>query len=81
MDWKFWKRKRKRALDAAGRTGARTRAETPFAQLPKPYAQRELIALQRYAGNQAVLRLLGLRESRLDGDAGSRQVERNFSTN
>jgi hypothetical protein len=75
MDWKFWKRNHKRALDGQRGNDARTRAESPFAQLPK----RELIALQRAAGNQAVLRLLGLRASRLTGDAASRQMERSFS--
>jgi hypothetical protein len=79
MEWKFWKRKSKRELDGPRRNGARTRAEAPFTQLPKPYTHRELIALQCVVGNQAVLRLLGLRESRLAGDFALQQGEGDIS--
>lgn len=64
MKWKFWKRK----SDANDRRKptARGRTENPFARLANPYAQRQLIALQRVAGNQAVLQLLGVRGAERD---------------
>jgi hypothetical protein len=75
MEWKFWRRKGKRELDGPGRN-ARTRMETPFAQLARTYGQRELIALQRVVGNQAVLKLLGLQESSLASDFALQPEER-----
>ncbi len=53
MEWRFWKwaRKRKSGVD---------RRQAP--RLPKPYSYRQVIALQKTVGNQAVLRWLGLRK-------------------
>ena len=74
MQWKFWRRKGKRELDGPSRN-ARTLADTPFAQLAKTYGQREIIALQRVVGNQAVLKLLGVRENRLAADFAPQRDE------
>ena len=74
MQWKFWRRKGKRELDGPSRN-ARTLADTPFAQLAKTYGQRELIALQRVVGNQAVLKLLGVQDSRSASDSALQRVE------
>lgn len=61
MWWKFWKRKRK--LEAGGETATGTRnAEARLARRSEVHLRRELLALQRVVGNQAVLRLLGLAE-------------------
>jgi hypothetical protein len=55
MRWKFWKWGAKQA----------EAKETPKPRqapwLPKPYAERQIIALQRTVGNQVVLKWLGLR--------------------
>jgi hypothetical protein len=72
MDWKFWRRKTKREWDGPG-GNARTPAESPFAQLARTYGQREVIALQRVVGNQAVLKLLGVREIKLASDFAPQQ--------
>jgi hypothetical protein len=77
MEWKFWRRKSKGELDGTSRN-ARTPAESPFAQLAKTYGQRELIALQRVVGNQAVLKLLGVRENRLASDFAPQREEEGF---
>jgi len=61
MWWKFWNRKGK--LEAGGKTATGTRnAEARLARLSEVHLRRELLALQRVVGNQAVLRLLGLAE-------------------
>ena len=61
MWWKFWKRKDE--LEAGGETATGTRnAEARLARLSEVILRRELLALQRVVGNQAVLRLLGLGE-------------------
>jgi hypothetical protein len=55
MEWRFWKwaRTRKRKSGVA-------RTQAP--RLPKPYSYRQVIALQKTVGNQAVLWWLGLRK-------------------
>ena len=53
MDWRFWKK--------AGRWKKKIE-RTQAARLPKPYSHRQVIALQKTVGNQAVLRWLGLQK-------------------
>jgi hypothetical protein len=77
MEWKFWRRKGKRELDGSGRN-ARTHVETPFAQLARIYGQRELIALQRVVGNQAVLKLLGVPGISLADDFARQREQEGF---
>jgi hypothetical protein len=55
MRWKFWKSEAKQSIE----NEAPKPREAP--RLPKPYAERQIIALQRTVGNQAVLKWLGLR--------------------
>lgn len=56
MRWKFWKSE---AKQAAAEEAPKPREAL---MLPKPYAERQIIALQRTVGNQAVLKWLGLRQ-------------------
>jgi hypothetical protein len=63
MEWRFWKWKWRRNRKSKGEKAippAKVEVnESPG--LSKPYAQRQIIALQRTVGNQAVLRWLGVR--------------------
>ena len=59
MEWRFWKWGKK----GKSRAENAKQASRPTAQLrlSKPYAERQILAMQRTVGNQAVLRWLGLR--------------------
>jgi hypothetical protein len=61
MEWRFWKwRRKKKSKEEKAVPPAKAEVnERPG--LSKPYAQRQIIALQRTVGNQAVLRWLGVR--------------------
>lgn len=55
MRWKFW---RSEAKQAAAEEAPKSKEGF---MLPRFYAERQIIALQRTVGNQAVLKWLGLR--------------------
>lgn len=73
MDWKFWKRRRKSTKETSEQRAARTNAAERFAWLPKSYAQQQILALQRIVGNAAVLRLLGVSDSKSESLVRSRR--------
>jgi hypothetical protein len=60
MEWRFWRWGKQRKNDETERARLGKQAAKETAWLPKPYSHRQILALQRTVGNQAVLRWLGL---------------------
>ncbi len=62
MEWRFWKWGKKKSYEGMEKARPRKSAAQETGWLPKPYSHRQILALQRTVGNQAVLRWLGLRK-------------------
>jgi hypothetical protein len=58
MQWKFWNWRKASAASVPNGNGAAREQSAAQVWLPLAGSQKELVALQRTIGNQAVLRLL-----------------------
>jgi hypothetical protein len=63
MQWKFWKRRQKPSANGFNGNTTQENSQTQ-AWLPLAGSQKELLALQRTIGNQAVLQLLTPRKGK-----------------